>query len=405
VKSVAKSPAKAPAKPVAKGSVKATTKVAEAKPVAEKSKAPQKSGKAVAAAGKPVGKAVVAAKVNGAKPVGKAVTEKAVAPVAKGKAGGSAAVSDKTGTDKGVVNGVVTATSGSAAGARAAAPKDGQAVAGGGAVADGKSAVKPVAGKPVAVKPVAGKPVSAKGAVGGKVAGGGKGGAKGGGGPKLGPGGKPIIEAKPGQILLTPLRPTGSVPVVPAPVVLAKPNAAESKDKDKAKASTGVKPATVAKTDGQVKVSSKTVLNPPPLPPAPVTTDSKAKKNQAGLGVKDLEFFRDLLLAKRREIVGDMSSMEREALRGAGSNLSNLPVHMADMGTDNYEQEFTLGLVEKDRQLLREINNALAKIQNGTYGICEGTGKPISRARLEAQPWSKFSIEHVRAMEQRGFRR
>ena len=118
--------------------------------------------------------------------------------------------------------------------------------------------------------------------------------------------------------------------------------------------------------------------------------------------MRDLDYFRQLLLAKRRELVGDMSSMEREALRSAqGSNLSNLPLHMADMGTDNYEQEFTLGLVEKDRQLLREINIALAKIRDGTYGICEGTGKPITRARLEAKPWAKYSIEYTRKLESR----
>lgn len=129
-------------------------------------------------------------------------------------------------------------------------------------------------------------------------------------------------------------------------------------------------------------------------------TDGKPRKNQAGLGQRDLEHYRDLLLAKRRELVGDMSSMEREALRSAGgSNLSNLPLHMADMGTDNYEQEFTLGLMEKDRHLLREINQALAKIQDGSYGICEGTGKPIGKPRLEAQPWARFSIEHARKME------
>ncbi len=92
--------------------------------------------------------------------------------------------------------------------------------------------------------------------------------------------------------------------------------------------------------------------------------------------------------------------MEEEALRSTtGTNLSNLPIHMADMGTDNYEQEFTLHLVEKDRQLLREINHALAKIRDGTYGICEGTGKPIARARLEAQPWARYSIEYARQME------
>jgi DnaK suppressor protein len=143
---------------------------------------------------------------------------------------------------------------------------------------------------------------------------------------------------------------------------------------------------------------------PPPVTvAAPVPTDGKPRKNQAGLSSKELEHFRELLLAKRRELVGDMSSMEREALRSAsGSNLSNLPLHMADMGTDNYEQEFTLGLVEKDRGLLREINQALAKIQDGTYGLCEGTGKPISKPRLEAQPWAKYSIEHARMMERTG---
>jgi DnaK suppressor protein len=144
-----------------------------------------------------------------------------------------------------------------------------------------------------------------------------------------------------------------------------------------------------------------TILRPlVPLPPPPVTSDSKPKKNQAGLSTRELDAFRATLLAKRRELLGDMSSMEREALQsGQGSNLSNLPVHMADMGTDNYEQEFTLGLVEKDRQLLREINHALAKIHDGTYGICEGTGKPIKKERLEIQPWTRYSIEHARALE------
>jgi RNA polymerase-binding protein DksA len=138
---------------------------------------------------------------------------------------------------------------------------------------------------------------------------------------------------------------------------------------------------------------------------APVPTDMKPAKNQSGIKSAELEHYRDLLLAKRRELVGDMSSMEREALqRGGSSNLSNLPMHMADMGTDNYEQEFTLGLMEKDRNLLREINSALAKIQDGTFGLCEGTGKPIGKARLEAQPWARFSIEYARKIEQRGVR-
>jgi DnaK suppressor protein len=135
----------------------------------------------------------------------------------------------------------------------------------------------------------------------------------------------------------------------------------------------------------------------------PVPSNDKPRKNQAGFSTRELEHFRDLLLAKRREIVGDMSAMEREALRtSGGSNLSTLPIHMADMGTDNYEQEFTLGLVETERKLLREINNALAKIQNGSYVLCEGTGKPISPARLEVQPWARYGIEFAKKMERGG---
>jgi DnaK suppressor protein len=137
-----------------------------------------------------------------------------------------------------------------------------------------------------------------------------------------------------------------------------------------------------------------------PLPLASVPTNGKPRKNQAGLSSRELEMFRALLLEKRRELVGDVSSMERDALgSSSGTNLSNLPLHMADMGTDNYEQEFTLGLMEKDRKLLKEINRALAKIQDGSYGTCEGTGLPISKVRLEAQPWARFSIEHARKIE------
>jgi len=157
---------------------------------------------------------------------------------------------------------------------------------------------------------------------------------------------------------------------------------------------------------GKRKLAPKPVVDTmPDLLQKPVASDVKPRKNQAGLNAKQLEHFRDLLLARRRELVGDMGSMEREALRTSGtSNLSNLPIHMADMGTDNYEQEFTLGLMEKDRNLLRDINSALAKIQSGTFGLCEATGKPISPARLEARPWARFSIEHARSLERGGVR-
>jgi RNA polymerase-binding protein DksA len=164
------------------------------------------------------------------------------------------------------------------------------------------------------------------------------------------------------------------------------------------------RPATarVAKRAPVAAVKAVKAKPAPVVEAKPVVKPLKPGRNQAGLSTKDLEHYRDLLLAKRRELLGDVDSMEDEALRNSGgANLSNLPIHMADMGTDNYEQEFTLGLVEKDRRILHDIHAALAKIQNGSFGICEGTGKPISKARLDAQPWTRYSIEHARKLEQR----
>ncbi len=112
----------------------------------------------------------------------------------------------------------------------------------------------------------------------------------------------------------------------------------------------------------------------------------------------ELENFRTLLLEKRREILGDVGSMESEAFRNQ-DNHSSSPMHMADVGTDNFEQEFTLGLIESERELLKEIQEAIARIEDGTFGICVATGKAIGKARLEAKPWAKYCIEYARMLE------
>lgn len=126
-----------------------------------------------------------------------------------------------------------------------------------------------------------------------------------------------------------------------------------------------------------------------------------------GLTSKDIEQFRELLLAKRAQLLGDMKTMKAEALsrQEAAGDLSSMPIHMADLGTDNYEQEFTLGLIESERGLLREIDAAIKRIDEGTYGLCLATGKPIGKARLKAQPWAKFSYEYMLAQERGQTRR
>ena len=131
---------------------------------------------------------------------------------------------------------------------------------------------------------------------------------------------------------------------------------------------------------------------------------SSTRKKIRRLPISELKRFREILLVKRREILNNVSEIEDEALKksrlDATGDLSSMPIHMADLGTDNYEQEFALGLMDSEIKLVREIDEALERIEKKTYGICLGTGQPIPKARLEAQPWAKYSVEYARKLEQ-----
>jgi DnaK suppressor protein len=132
------------------------------------------------------------------------------------------------------------------------------------------------------------------------------------------------------------------------------------------------------------------------------TKSSRTRKSR--LSIANIEYFKQLLLEKRREILRNVSEIEDETLKksrlDASGDLSSMPIHMADLGTDNYEQEFVLGLMDSERKLLHEIDYALQRIDEGTYGLCEGTGKPIPKARLKAQPWARYCVEYARMLEQ-----
>ncbi|HUV62564.1 MAG TPA: TraR/DksA C4-type zinc finger protein [Sedimentisphaerales bacterium] len=104
-------------------------------------------------------------------------------------------------------------------------------------------------------------------------------------------------------------------------------------------------------------------------------------------------------MAKRNEILGNVTSMESEALRRERSDLSNLPIHMADLGTDNYEIENIIGLMSSERKMLSEIDEALGRIAEGTYGICEGNGEPIPKLRLNAIPWARYCVPCATLLE------
>ena len=144
------------------------------------------------------------------------------------------------------------------------------------------------------------------------------------------------------------------------------------------------------KTVGKAVATKQASARPPIIHKSPL---SKA----------ELEEFRQMLIDKRRALLGDMTGMEAETFRSnrqdRSGDLSNIPIHPADVGTDNFEQEFTLGLLESERTLLREIDEALERIKAVTYGVCLGTGKAIDKARLRARPWAKYCIEYARLLE------
>ena len=95
-----------------------------------------------------------------------------------------------------------------------------------------------------------------------------------------------------------------------------------------------------------------------------------------------------------------MNGMEAEALGGGSGDLSKMPDHPANIASENYEQEFMLGLLESERVLLDQIDGALQRIEDKIYGVCLGTAKPIGLPRLKARPWSKYCIDYARLVEQ-----
>lgn len=121
------------------------------------------------------------------------------------------------------------------------------------------------------------------------------------------------------------------------------------------------------------------------------------------LKTEDVDGFRRALQNLRSRLRGDLDQMTDEALKRnqpeASGNLSNMPLHMADLGTENYDQEFTLSLIENEQTTLEEINDALDRVERGTFGKCLECGEPIARPRLQAIPYAKHCIECARKLE------
>ncbi len=124
---------------------------------------------------------------------------------------------------------------------------------------------------------------------------------------------------------------------------------------------------------------------------------------------KDLDDLRNVLLQYRARVRGDVQQLTNGALDGGQDSKS--PTHMAELGTDTFEQDFSLGVMERDQGVLDEIESALKRIDKGTFGLCEGCleqGKPpskaaIPKARLNAVPYARYCVECARKRERMAY--
>lgn len=121
--------------------------------------------------------------------------------------------------------------------------------------------------------------------------------------------------------------------------------------------------------------------------------------------VADARVYKDRLLALRARLRGDVHAMADAALNKtrseASGDLSFMPIHMADVGTDNYEQEFTLNLMQNEESTLEQIESALERIEAGTYGTCVECEGRVPKTRLNAIPHTPYCVKCASQLEQR----
>jgi RNA polymerase-binding protein DksA len=118
----------------------------------------------------------------------------------------------------------------------------------------------------------------------------------------------------------------------------------------------------------------------------------------------ELKEYKERLLTLRARMVGDVNQLRENSLRKsrseANGDLSSMPIHMADIGSDNYEQEFSLSLMENEGAALAKIQTSLERIEDGTYGACEECGAKIPKTRLNAIPYANLCIKCASEQEQ-----
>ena len=198
----------------------------------------------------------------------------------------------------------------------------------------------------------------------------------------------------------------------------AKPSAKPKAKAPAAKASPKpvAKPAPKPAAKVVAKVIAKPVAKPAPKPPlkrlAPAKTTAAsilghpvakptimARNGSGPVKVKaEWHKYYTTLLDLRERLVAQMTGLAKES----AEEMAGYSLHMADSGTDNFDRDFALSLLSSDQDAMYEIEEALKRIERNTFGVCELTTKPIPKARLEAIPWTRFTVEAQAQLERDG---
>lgn len=130
----------------------------------------------------------------------------------------------------------------------------------------------------------------------------------------------------------------------------------------------------------------------------PAKKKPTVRRDKSGaLGKAELNEFKALLNERMGQIKKAVDKMGTDALSHSGAEasgaLSTMPLHMADVGSDAFEQDMTLGRLEVESREMEEIGRALTRIDAGSYGLCENCRKPIPKGRLRAIPYARLCIE------------
>ena len=180
----------------------------------------------------------------------------------------------------------------------------------------------------------------------------------------------------------------------------AAPKASAKKAAPKASAKKAAPKASAKKKGKNVAAASAaSILGVTTSKKKAATKIPKAKAPVSKIRVKaEWKKYYEVLLELRDRLTHQMDDLKKES----AEEMSSYSMHMADSGTDNFDRDNALSLLSSDQDAVYEIDEALKRIEKNIYGVCELTGKKISKTRLTAVPWARYTVEAQARLEKEG---